>query len=75
MKNQVIHYFKYLNKWQNIEKPVIIEAVQWNGTNHLITETFMKGSGAIIDYLERQLGIIKIPILEGQMLDVILLKE
>jgi hypothetical protein len=35
----------------------------------------MKGSGAIIDYLERQLGIIKIPILEGQMLDVILLKE
>lgn len=49
------------------KKPVEIEAVQWNGANHLITETFMKGSGAYIDYSERKLGIIKIPTLEGIM--------
>jgi hypothetical protein len=49
------------------KKPVVIEAVQWNGANHLITETFMKGSGAYIDYSEYQLGVIKIPTLEGIM--------
>ena len=49
------------------KKPVVIEAVQWNGANHLITETFMKGSGAYIDYSEYQLGVIKIPTLEGTM--------
>ena len=49
------------------KKPVVIEAVEWNGANHLITETFMKGSGARIDYSEKQLGVIKIPTLEGMM--------
>ncbi len=49
------------------KKPVEIEAVEWNGANHLITETFMKGSGASIDYSEYQLGVIKIPTLEGVM--------
>ena len=49
------------------KKPVVIEAVEWNGANHLITETFMKGSGAYIDYSESKLGIIKIPTLEGVM--------
>lgn len=49
------------------KKPVVIDAVEWNGANHLITETFMKGSGATIDYSEKQLGVIKIPTLEGVM--------
>ncbi len=49
------------------KKPIIIEAVQWTGANHLITETFMKGSGAVMDYSEKQLGVIKIPTLEGVM--------
>lgn len=49
------------------KKPVVIEAVEWNGANHLITETFMKGSGATIDYSQSKLGIIKIPTLEGVM--------
>lgn len=49
------------------KKPVEIEAVEWTGANHLITETFMKGSGAYIDYSERPLGVIKIPTLEGVM--------
>lgn len=49
------------------KKPVVIEAVQWNGANHLITETFMKGSGAYMDYSVKQLGVIKIPTLEGTM--------
>ncbi|MDR1716920.1 MAG: hypothetical protein LBS20_13870 [Prevotella sp.] len=49
------------------KKPVIIEAVQWNGLNHLITETFMKGSGATIDYSQSKLGVIQIPTLEGVM--------
>jgi hypothetical protein len=49
------------------KKPVEIEAVQWNGANHLITETFMKGSGAIIDYSQSKLGILQIPTLEGTM--------
>lgn len=48
-------------------KPVIVDAVEWTGANHLITETFMKGSGATIDYSERKLGVIKIPTLEGIM--------
>lgn len=50
-----------------VKKPIVIEAVEWNGANHLITETFMKGSGATIDYSEKQLGVIKIPTLEGIM--------
>lgn len=49
------------------KKPVVIEAVQWNGTNHLITETFMKGSGAYLDRDASPLGVIKIPTLEGVM--------
>jgi hypothetical protein len=49
------------------KKPVVIEAVQWNGANHLITETFMKGSGATIDYSQSKLGVIQIPTLEGVM--------
>ena len=49
------------------KKPVVIEAVQWNGANHLITETFMKGSGATIDYSQSKLGVIQIPALEGVM--------
>lgn len=49
------------------KKPVVIDAVEWTGANHLITETFMKGSGAVIDYSEKQLGVIKIPTLEGVM--------
>ncbi len=49
------------------KKPVIIDAVEWTGANHLITETFMKDSGATIDYSEKQLGVIKIPTLEGMM--------
>jgi hypothetical protein len=49
------------------KKPVQIDAVEWTGANHLITETFMKGSGAYIDYSVRQLGVIKIPTLEGVM--------
>ncbi|SHE29262.1 hypothetical protein [Dysgonomonas macrotermitis] len=49
------------------KKPVIIEAVKWTGANHLITETFMKGSGATIDYSQSKLGVIMIPTLEGIM--------
>ncbi len=49
------------------KKPVVIEAVQWNGSNHLITETFMKGSGAYLDRNASPLGVIKIPTLEGVM--------
>jgi len=49
------------------KKPVVIDAVEWTGANHLITETFMKGSGAYIDYSEKALGVIKIPTLEGVM--------
>lgn len=49
------------------KKPVEIEAVRWNGANHLITETFMKGSGAYIDYSQSKLGVIQIPTLEGVM--------
>jgi hypothetical protein len=49
------------------KKPVVIEAVQRNGANHLITETFMKGSGATIDYSQSKLGVIQIPTLEGVM--------
>ena len=47
--------------------PVVIDAVEWNGANHLITETFMKGSEAYVDYSEYKLGVIKIPTLEGVM--------
>ena len=32
------------------KKPVVIDAVQWTGINHLITSTFMAGSGATLDY-------------------------
>lgn len=49
------------------KKPVVIEAVEWTGANHLITETFMKGSGARISYANKQLGEIIIPTLEGDM--------
>lgn len=49
------------------KRPVVIEAVQWNGTNTLITETFMKGSGATIDFSQSKIGIIQIPTLEGVM--------
>ena len=49
------------------KKPVVIDAVEWNGANHLITETFMKGSGAVMSYKRKQLGEIIIPTLEGNM--------
>lgn len=49
------------------KKPVVIEAVQWNGANHLICDAFMKGSGAYISYDKFQLGGIMIPTLEGTM--------
>lgn len=50
------------------KKPVVIEAVQWNGANHLICETFMKGSEAYISRENSQIGEIVIPTLEGTML-------
>lgn len=49
-------------------KPVVIEAIQWNGANHLICETFMKGSGAYISYEFSQIGEIVVPTPEGNML-------
>ena len=49
------------------KKPVVIDAVQWTGVNHLITSTFMAGSGATLDYTESALGEIIIPTLEGEM--------
>lgn len=49
------------------KKPVVIEAVEWTGANHLITETFMKGSGAYISRDNRILGEIVVPTLEGEM--------
>lgn len=50
------------------KKPVEIEAVKYNGANHLICETFMKGSGAILSYENSPLGQILIPTLEGTMI-------
>ena len=35
-----------------------VEAVQWVGANHLITERFLKDTGAYIDCSERKLGVI-----------------
>ena len=50
------------------KKPVVIEAVEWNGANSLITETFMKDcDGAYIDYSNKKLGEVVIPTLEGVM--------
>lgn len=49
------------------KKPVKIEAVQWTGANHLITETFMKGSGAYISKDRSVIGEIIVPTLEGDM--------
>ena len=49
------------------KKPVVIEAVQWTGANHLLPETFMKDSGAYMSYDRKQLGEIMIPTLEGEM--------
>lgn len=49
------------------KKPVIIDAVQWTGSNHLICETFLKGSGAYFSYNNYKLGGIIIPTLEGKM--------
>lgn len=50
------------------KKPVVIEAVEWNGANNLITETFMKDcKDAYIDYSNKQLGEVVIPTLEGVM--------
>ena len=49
------------------KKPVEIEAVQWRGSNPLLPEMFMKGSGAYLDKSNPQLGEIVIPTLEGIM--------
>lgn len=50
------------------KKPVVIEAVQWNGANHLLPKTeFMKGSGAYLDKSRSILGEIVIQTLEGEM--------
>ncbi|WP_164670958.1 hypothetical protein [Virgibacillus doumboii] len=50
------------------KRPVVIEAVEWNGANHLITETFMKDcEGAHVTYENYQLGEVVIPTLEGEM--------
>ena len=40
------------------KRNVIVEAVQWVGANKLITETFLKDTGAYIDYSEIELGVI-----------------
>lgn len=53
-------------KYRN--KPVVIEAIQWNGANHLLPQTeFMKGSNAYLDRSKSVLGEIVIPTLEGEM--------
>jgi hypothetical protein len=50
------------------KKPVVIEAVQFNGANHLLPQTpFMQGSGAYLSRENFVLGEIVIPTLEGEM--------
>ena len=50
------------------KKPVVVEAVQWNGANHLLpTIEFMKGSNAYLDKSRNPIGEIMIPTLEGVM--------
>lgn len=50
------------------KKPVVIEAIQWNGANYLLPQTeFMKGSGAYLDKSRNQIGEIVINTLEGEM--------
>lgn len=50
------------------KKPIVIEAIQFNGANHLLPQTqFMEGSGA---YTHREIGklpVIIIPTLEGDI--------
>lgn len=51
------------------KKPVVIEAVQFLGANHLLPETkFMKGSGAYTHREEGKMPVIMIPTLEGVMM-------
>lgn len=50
------------------KKPVVIEAIQWNGANHLLPQTpFMQGSGAYLCKKYSPIGDIVIPMLEGEM--------
>lgn len=50
------------------KKPVVVEAIQWNGANHLLPQTeFMKGSNAFLDRTNNPIGEIVIPTLEGVM--------
>ena len=50
-------HFKIKTMAKFRKKPVVIDAVQWTGVNHLITSTFMAGSGATLDYTESALGV------------------
>lgn len=50
------------------KKPVVIEAMQWNGANHLLPQTeFMNVSGAYLDRSRSPIGEIVMPTLEGEM--------
>jgi hypothetical protein len=50
------------------KKPVVIEAVQWDGANTRICETFMKDcEWAYISHDNFVLGEVVIPTLEGTM--------
>ena len=60
-------HFKIKTMAKFRKKPVVIDAVQWTGVNHLITSTFMAGSGATLDYTESALGDVIIPTLESEM--------
>lgn len=46
------------------KKPVIIEAIQWNGNNETEIANFTKGSGR---YIEFEGNIVRIETLEGIM--------
>lgn len=50
------------------KKPIVIEAIQFTGANHLLPKTeFMAGSGAYTKYEEGKMSVIIIPTLEGDM--------
>lgn len=50
------------------KKPIEVEAIQFNGANHLLPQTlFMQGSGAYLSHENYVLGEIVIPTREGEM--------
>ena len=49
------------------KKPVVIEAIQWNGENDLDIESFLNGSEAYNVYSDGKVTAIIISTLEGQM--------